>query len=61
MTNGSLMKVETIAEIIINAPLVCLQTILMQYHTLFFSKIRKDVTKFVVCFSQISELANQLI
>ena len=31
--------------------IVCWQTILMKYHTLFFSKIRKDVTKFVVCCS----------
>ena len=27
-------------------------TILMKYHTLFFSKIGKDVVKFVVCFSR---------
>ena len=26
--------------------IVCWQTILMKYHTLFFSKIRKDVAKF---------------
>ena len=31
--------------------IVCWQTILMKYHTLFFSKIRKDVAKFVVCCS----------
>ena len=28
--------------------IVCLQTIFMNYHTLFFSKIEKDVEKFVV-------------
>ena len=28
--------------------IVCWQTILMKYHTLFLSKIRKDVAKFVV-------------
>ena len=32
--------------------IVCWQTILMKYHTLFFSKIRKDVSKFVVCCSR---------
>ena len=31
---------------------VCWQTILMKYHNLFFLKIRKDVTKFVVCCSR---------
>ena len=31
--------------------IVCWQTILMKYHTLFFSKIKKDVAKFVVCCS----------
>ena len=31
---------------------VCWQTIFMKYHTLFFSKIRKDVVKFVVCCSR---------
>ena len=31
--------------------IVCWQTILMKYHTLFLSKARKDVTKFVVCCS----------
>ena len=29
--------------------IVCQQTILMKYHTLIFSKIGKDVAKFVVC------------
>ena len=29
--------------------IVCWQTILMKYHTLFFSKIREDVAKFVCC------------
>ena len=29
--------------------IVCWQTVLMKYHTLFFAKIRKDVEKFVVC------------
>ena len=28
--------------------IVCWQTIFMQFHTLFFSKIRKDVVKFIV-------------
>ena len=28
------------------------QTILMKYHTLFFSKISKDLSKFVVCCSR---------
>ena len=28
--------------------IVCWQTILMKYHTLFFSKIGKDVAKFVM-------------
>ena len=32
--------------------IVCWQTILMKYHTLFFSKIKKDLTKFVVWFSR---------
>ena len=32
--------------------IVCRQTILMKYHTLLFSKIGKDVAKFVVCCSQ---------
>ena len=32
--------------------IVCWQTILMNYHTLFFSKIRKDVAKFVVYYSR---------
>ena len=32
--------------------IVCWQTILMKYHTLFFSKIGKDVEKFVVCCSR---------
>ena len=32
--------------------IVCWQTILMIYHTLFFSEIRKDVAKFVVCCSR---------
>ena len=32
--------------------IVCRQTILMKYHTLFFSKIGKDVAKFVVCCSR---------
>ena len=31
--------------------IVCWQTILLKYHSLFFSKIRKDVGKFVVCCS----------
>ena len=30
----------------------CWQTILMKYHTLFLSKTRKDVTKFVACCSR---------
>ena len=29
--------------------IVCWQMILMKYHTLFFSKIEKEVEKFVVC------------
>ena len=29
--------------------IVCWQTILMKYHTLFLSKIWKDFTKFVIC------------
>ena len=32
--------------------IVCWQTILVKYHILFFSKIRKDVEKFVVCCSR---------
>ena len=32
--------------------IVCWQTFLMKYHTLFFSKIRKYVAKFVVCCSR---------
>ena len=32
--------------------IVCWQTLLMKYHTLFLSKIRKDVAKFVVCCSR---------
>ena len=32
--------------------IVCWQTILMKCHILLFSKIRKDVTKFVVCCSR---------
>ena len=32
--------------------IVCWQTILMIYHTLFYSKIRKDVAKSVVCCSR---------
>ena len=31
--------------------IVCWQTILMKYHTLFFTKIRKDVAKLVDCCS----------
>ena len=31
--------------------IVCWQTILMKYHTLFLSKIREEVTIFVVCCS----------
>ena len=31
--------------------IVCWQMILLKYHTLFLSKIRKDVAKFVVCSS----------
>ena len=31
---------------------VCQQTGLMKYHTLFFSKIRKDVAKYVICCSR---------
>ena len=31
--------------------IVCWQTILMKYHTLLLSKIRKNVAKFVVCCS----------
>ena len=31
--------------------IVCWQTILMKYHSLFISKIRKEVAKFVVCCS----------
>ena len=32
--------------------IVCWQTILMKYHTLFFSKIKTDIAKFVVCCSR---------
>ena len=32
--------------------IVCWQTILMKYHTLFLLRIRKDVAKFVVCCSR---------
>ena len=32
--------------------IVCWQTVLMKYHTLFLSKTRKDVAKFVVCCSR---------
>ena len=32
--------------------IVCWQTILMQYHTLFLSKIGKNAAKFVVCCSR---------
>ena len=32
--------------------IVCWQTILLKYHTLFFSKIGKDEAKFVVCCSR---------
>ena len=32
--------------------IVCWQTILMKNHTLFLSQIRKDVTKFVACYSR---------
>ena len=32
--------------------IVCWQTILMLYYTLFLSKIGKDVSKFVVCCSR---------
>ena len=32
--------------------IVCWQTILMKYHTLFYWKIEKDVVKFVVCCSR---------
>ena len=31
--------------------IVCWQTILMKYHTLFLSKTRKGIAKFVVCCS----------
>ena len=31
--------------------IVCWQTILMKYHSLFLSKIRNDVAKFAVCCS----------
>ena len=31
--------------------IVCQQTILMKYQTLFFSKIRKDVRNFFICCS----------
>ena len=31
--------------------IVCWQTILMKYHTLFFLKIKKDVTKSDICCS----------
>ena len=31
--------------------IVCWQMILKKYHTLFFSKIGKDVNKFVICCS----------
>ena len=31
---------------------VCWQTILTKYHTLFFSKNKKDVAKIVVCCSR---------
>ena len=36
--------------------IVCWQTILMKYHTLFFSKIGKDGAKFVICSSLIGAL-----
>ena len=36
--------------------IVCWQTILLKYHTLFLSKIRKDVAKFVACCSLIGAL-----
>ena len=32
--------------------IVCWQTILPKNHTLFYSKIRKDAEKFVVCCSR---------
>ena len=32
--------------------IVCWQTIFMKYHSLFFSKIKKDVAKFLVCCSR---------
>ena len=32
--------------------IVCWQTILMKYHPLFFSNIKKDVAKFAVCCSR---------
>ena len=32
--------------------IVCWQTIIMKYHALFFSKIKKGVTKFAVCCSR---------
>ena len=32
--------------------IVCWQTILMKYHTLFLLKTRKDYAKFVVCCSR---------
>ena len=36
--------------------IICWQTILMKYHSLFLSKIKKDVEKFVVCCSVIDAL-----
>ena len=33
--------------------IVCWQTILMKYHTIFLSKTRKDVAKFVVCWFRV--------
>ena len=32
--------------------IVCWQTILMIYHTLFLLEIKEDVAKFVVCYSR---------
>ena len=36
------------------------QTILMEFHTFFYSKIKKDVTKFVVCCSRDWRFNNEI-
>ena len=41
--------------------IVCWQTILMKHHTLFFSKIGKDVAKFAVCCSRDWRFKGKLI